>query len=1218
MNKFLLVWSLFCVILLENVFAQVNYGLPPIYTFSYKDYSAHMQNWGGIISKSGILYVANGDGLMVFDGYHWKLYTLPNNVVPRGLTYDNKGNLWIYGNNIIAKVICDSLGNINFKVFTQNVNIVWDLFVKDSLFYIRSDTSFSVFKISDFQKPIFSVKKLFFSLAKDKQDYFYLNTQGDSVYIINDLKIVNKFKNPELIFGLFEKDDQVWALGYKNLYKINYLEGFSLIKPHFLDLGRTLISGIIYNNHYIHVTTNNRGYFCIDTNGRVIYNINDTSGLISNIVFNVLPDNIGNVWLFGNGAIYYVDLKSPYKIIDKRFHPKATNPNGYALIDSVVYCEGDFNLLKLDLSNKIEITNPGKLTGQFWQFRKIGKFIFIAYNGDIIRLDSMGNYKRYGLGKNIWDIVQIPYQRNFYLVGTNQGMLLYEFNGEDLIFVKQVNGFNKRARQMIFDRFNNLWIANSTDGIYKIRLNKNFDVDKISYFSKNNGLTSLNSLHIFLWFNKLFISTYKTLFYYDYLSDSIKEFMPVVSLFERTPKTIIQLVDIDKYKNLWIEYHDENDQISVRCVSYINGKFVEKYRSARRIINYGLVGGVNYRKYFITFFSEFFTLYNYSTDTSYFKMNYRPIVSKVQIINTNEVVFGGFYHDKDNLLKDDANTKITLKYKNRNIRIFYAVPYFIENKNILYRYKLAGYDNDWSPWTTETKKDYTNLAPGEYIFYIEAKNIFDEVSTSQNFRIEILAPWYYSTFAKIIYLLLLIGLIYLIVLLYTYNLRKRNEKLEKIVEERTHELKMKNIELEQQKEEILTQAEELNILNQQLEKYATIIRETDNAVMLMDKEGNFVWVNPAFSRIFGYSLEELVSSNLNNIFSLTNNPEIEQKILQSLQQKEIIKFEMSIRNKFNQNIWLHVTLTPILDDENNITDLVAINADITALKEAEQLILEHQQILEANIAYASFIQKSALPHTEDINKYFKSYIIYLPKDFVSGDFYWISNVFSRKNEQIEIVDNASCFDVGQSIFFAVVDCTGHGVPGAFMTLIANNLLSIAINERKIFEPYQVLNFLDEYLSFVLKRVNKDSIDGMTTSLCRFDKFLDTNNEKKIFVTFAGSKQHITFYKFSERKFFRLRGSARQIAFTINPEIQFTQQNFILDIGDILLLYSDGLKDLNNFQRQSFGHTRIIDIIKQNLEKPIEQIGDILKEQALQWLGKADPRDDVVFVILQMI
>jgi PAS domain S-box-containing protein len=588
-------------------------------------------------------------------------------------------------------------------------------------------------------------------------------------------------------------------------------------------------------------------------------------------------------------------------------------------------------------------------------------------------------------------------------------------------------------------------------------------------------------------------------------------------------------------------------------------------------------------------------------------------------LNNDSILYGGHTLENETKIirKNLKQKKINISYKNNDIRFYYATPYFIEPKYTLYRVKLENHDKNWSLWSRETKKDYTNLSPGNYIFLVEAKNIYNQISETTKIKILIKYPWYRTIYAYIFYWLVFMGFFWLTVKLVTYRLKRKNEKLEAIVEERTKEIKLKNSELEQQKEEIMTQAEELFIVNTELEKLSTIVRETDNAIILADKNGNFIWINQAFTKIFGYTFEELVNNISTNIIADRTDKNIKDTVNKCLTDKVTVEYELKIKNKSGKDIWIHTTLTPLLDEDGEITSLVAIDSDISILKEAQKQITEQNEYIKSSIKYALTIQKSILPSEKEISDFFDNFIIFKPKDIVSGDFYWISNLFvTDKCRLTHDTTEPISFKVGNTLFFAVVDCTGHGVSGAFMSLIGNRLLAELINERRIDSPKDILYKLDTKLGAVLKRNNKSNHDSMVLSICRFDKYLE-NDTEFVKVTSAGAKQHFTYFSRQLKEFVRIRGSVRQIGFVVNESLIYDNSEFVLQKGDTLFLYTDGLKDLNNSERKSFGHSRIIDILKESINKPMPEIGDILEVSLNEWLGTELQRDDVTFVGLRM-
>lgn len=1211
----------FFIFLVFFINAQSQFGYPFIYNYYQSQYNAHFQNWQAWQSDNGMMFFCNNDGIMTFDGSFWQLYPLPDSRVPRCITKANDGTIYVGGDGFFGKISLDSNRNIKIVPLPKMISpdfkdfrVIWNIFSIDSLLFIQGDK----------KVEIYSKNK--FSIIKAERGFYNVFTDSKKNIYFIDNHVIHKYSNGkeikirtlEPVEQLFERNDSVFAFTINSqIFYLSKNNDLRYIADFLPEIKNITINNFIYKNGLFYVSSYTNGIYIFNSKGDLISHLDITNGLVSNNIYNIFVDNINNLWCVTNIGISYVDIISPLRIIDKRYFTDISNPGSLDLINGKIYSDAGFSLISIDLNNKVpDVQKVVELEGQYWNCVNIGNEIYACRNPYIVRIDKNNNVKSYGPRENIWNIVKIPYETDTYIVGANTGMYIYKYNGDSLKYVKKIPDFDKRARTIIFDSLNNLWIAAGADGIYKIVLNEDFTIRSIKNYTKANGLSNNSSMKFFIWKNKMFISTYKTLFEYDYQKDSIYEFHEITDYFDHSGKKVLQLVGIDELQNLYFEYHDEQNKINIFCLTYRNGKFIELYKSPRRLYGNGVSSLLNISRNTIFFgLSESYAVLNLDSNYS---VDYKFVakIRRVSIIKNDSAIFNGFSFNDDSTIYEGQRIKTNLKFADRNLRFSFSSPFFIEQQGILYRYKLENYDDEWSNWTFETKKEYTNLPPGSYNFVVEAKNIFNQVSEPANFSFHIEKPWYRTVLAFIVYFILAILLVYGIIKYFTYNLRKRNEKLEFLVDERTHELRLKNIELEQQKEEILTQAEELNIVNQQLEKFSTIIRETDNAIILMDREGNFIWVNNAYTKIFGYSLEDLVTNVSSNIISDKTEDGIKNLINECINERKTVKYEINLKNKNDKEIWVHTTLTPIIDDENTITDLVAIDADITLLKQAEKELQEQKDIITCSIQYAGTIQQSILPTLDEINVCFDSYIIYKPKDIVSGDFYWISNVFKTVDNRLTRETSESTFNVGNTVFFAVVDCTGHGVPGAFMSLIANHLLSEIINEQRFGQPKIVLDQLDVKLSKALKRSGRNSLDGMTVSICRFDKILD-NEKVKLQVTFAGSKQHITYYQNSVDKFIKLRGNARQIAFSFNKNLQFLEQSFVLEINDLLFMYSDGLKDLNNSERMSFGHSKVLRNIKNNIDKPVEEIGKDLENNMNQWLGNSFQRDDIAFVILKM-
>ena len=222
-------------------------------------------------------------------------------------------------------------------------------------------------------------------------------------------------------------------------------------------------------------------------------------------------------------------------------------------------------------------------------------------------------------------------------------------------------------------------------------------------------------------------------------------------------------------------------------------------------------------------------------------------------------------------------------------------------------------------------------------------------------------------------------------------------------------------------------------------------------------------------------------------------------------------------------------------------------------------------------------------------------MLFRPKDIVSGDFYWYSYADSMS-------------------FVAVVDCTGHGVPGAFMSMIGTQLLNKIVNEDKIYSPAQILVELDEGVRWALKQETSNNQDGMDTCLCKIEK-LD-NIETKI--TFSGAKRPLFYYKFKENKLNRIVGSRRSIGGNVhNDKIIFENNAITLQNNDVIYLTTDGYVDQNNENRKRLGTKRLKNIIIEIANKKLNEQKQILETELDNWQQKEYQRDDITIIGVKM-
>jgi phosphoserine phosphatase RsbU/P len=260
------------------------------------------------------------------------------------------------------------------------------------------------------------------------------------------------------------------------------------------------------------------------------------------------------------------------------------------------------------------------------------------------------------------------------------------------------------------------------------------------------------------------------------------------------------------------------------------------------------------------------------------------------------------------------------------------------------------------------------------------------------------------------------------------------------------------------------------------------------------------------------------------------------------------------------------------------------------LNEANIEIEEQKKHIMDSIYYARRIQTAILPAFTLLDSKLKNhFIFYLPKDIVSGDFYWLT-------------------EADGLVMIAAVDCTGHGVPGAFMSIVGFNQLNNAVNVAKARKASEILNELNRgVINTLNENVSTSSIkDGMDMSLCVFDF-----QKKK--VEFAGANNPIILIR--DNKSVKYRGDRFPIgAFMENKAQLFTNNEIDISKGDMIYMYSDGYSDqFGGPDDKKFLSGRFEELLFDIHRKPLEEQKELLKTTLYDWMGSNDQVDDILVI-----
>lgn len=346
------------------------------------------------------------------------------------------------------------------------------------------------------------------------------------------------------------------------------------------------------------------------------------------------------------------------------------------------------------------------------------------------------------------------------------------------------------------------------------------------------------------------------------------------------------------------------------------------------------------------------------------------------------------------------------------------------------------------------------------------------------------------------------------------------------------------------------------------QRFKALIENSTEGLSIFDEKGIISYTSPAIKKIMGYEPEEVIGKSGTDIFA--HKEELEQiaAIFKKLFTGESKSETLVSRNrkKDGSYVWLEIVIT----DQRHVEGVNALVANyrdvtekITAQRELEHTLQNLEEIIDKrtsdlqvthtkleeayadikdSLNYAKKIQNAVLPSETELKTNFKDvFLIYKPKDIVSGDFYW-----TYKHESISLI--------------AVVDCTGHGVPGALMSMIGNEILDHIIKDRQIGRPDVVLEELDKSINRLLRRKGGEvkMNDGMDIALCAIDQ---TNK----LISFSGAHNPAVLVS-STGKLKILEASKHSIGGLSAGFKDFKRVITPYEEEDILYLFSDGFHD----------------------------------------------------------
>ena len=781
--------------------------------FMPAEYGAHSQNWALLEDETGLMYIGNGNGLLEFDGVEWKLIEVTGGQVALSLALDADNRIFVGSVDDFGEIVADSLGNSVFKSMLPEVpdehrgfEDVWETVTTSDGVFFR--TRSAIFHL-DRQDSL--------HIFEPEERFERIHTVGDDVYSV-DLNIGLKQFNGngfEHVSGgeLFDDlaiwymnrqpDDSIFVVTREGTFTYNGVsfEPFETeAAPLFEELSvynTTEIEGL----GYAHATIRG-GVLVTDYQGNILRIFDDQVKLPTNQATNVFTDRFNNLWITTTNGLARIEISSPLTYFN-RTHGVSSAVQGVERYNGRLF---------ISSSSTINYMQESAERGEPARFINIPgttnnhRGFLLTENGLLLTSSSgLLQVTENSATPVVPDLEAISVARSDYdpeiiLLGHIDGLVLVTFRDDEWIKLTEVEGVTEQAFSVIQDRQGVIWIGTDFQGLIRVEMDDfddehpridRFDIDE--YFnSVAVQVVTIDGEAVFL--------TNTGIYKPSEPWDPENTFMYDVSALTDETESSISFAQLEE---------GHNDRFW--AATGLGNGYVKNLNNPPDSLFQGALGRIPDSSTQVIFpeedgiiwFGDQNGLIRFDSRSNY--PDGIDFDAFVRTVTTgDDLLFGG----------NPANSfnPATLNYRQNDVRFRFGTNFFEDIQNIQFQVKLAGFDDDWSGWSSETFRDYTNLPHGNFTMQVRAMNTYGRISSIGEYSFSILPPWWLTWWAISLYLILGAGLIYGIDRYRHRKMRKREAELEAIVNVRTEELR-------NEKKITETQAEKLKQLDAEKSRF---------------------------------------------------------------------------------------------------------------------------------------------------------------------------------------------------------------------------------------------------------------------------------------------------------------------------------------------------------------------------------------------------------------
>ena len=796
--------------------AQNTIGFPDILNYTKQEYQGGGQNWDATTDQRGIMYFANTEGLLAFDGHYWKVYPIPNNTRLRSVLATADGRIYVGAQDEFGYFYPGKNGILEYHSFKpllapdmKQMADVWDIEEYDNAIWFRTNTMLFELRNKTFKThPAPAEWRKMYKTEKGLyiQDYNagliqfengkWKTICGDSA--LKKMLVTSLHIHPDGRLMIATLKDGLFLIDNGHLIRWQ-TEADSIFHS-----GRIFCS-IVLSDQELAVGTTSNGCFIISRqNGRIIQRFSMEQGMQNNNVLQLFADKRRNIWVALDNGIDLIRYNTFVKQIYPHNKDQLTSYAAQVFHNKLYIGTSDgVYATTLDGSTDFSASRSSfslvpNTKGQVWSFSVSDDQLLLGHHEGVfliresntvplIRDQGIWLYRQYASSGNTKDL----------LIGGYSGLYKMMQTGSEFTQPKHINGLQESMRFITIDRDNTIWCSHPYRGIYRIRLMG----DSLAYslLSAKDGLPADCENYVFFIRNRVVVATKHGLYEFNTSTNRFQQSALLFDIFGDIP---IQFLREDAYGNIWfvsdkvpaiVDFHKPTNTQPYSVVyfpelkhSIVNGfEFIYPYDEEN------------------VFFAAEKALYHINYK-KYLRLSSVPSVTigRVKTIGKNDsLIFGGYFTGKNGPATQQGKDQVIgLPNKYNNFRFEFASPSYDQGSNIEYSYRLNGFDKEWSNWDPKPEKEYTNLSHGTYTFIVKSRDNLGNESAAVEYSFIIWPAWYQTWIAKTVYVVLFLIFLYQ---LYRRQKRKFANQQIKHKKEQEHLISLHQLELERNEKELM-------------------------------------------------------------------------------------------------------------------------------------------------------------------------------------------------------------------------------------------------------------------------------------------------------------------------------------------------------------------------------------------------------------------------------